>query len=84
MSQVGSVDEGAARTATPARLEKLLALLVENKDSYYRALSRGSDGPRRIFRWIDEYNAARWTPAWDEFCAKHQLDRRHTALDTLA
>lgn len=69
---------------TVARLERLRLLLDKNRNAYYRAIDRGRGLSRRMYGWIDEYDNARCLPVWVEYCKKHGLAQRHTALDTLA
>jgi len=80
--------DGAASTDrkahTVARLERLQLLLDQNRTAYYRAIDRGRGLSRRMYGWIDEYNDAKGSPVWVEYCKKHGLAQGHTALDTLA
>lgn len=72
------------KATTVARLERLQSLLDGNRLAYYRAIDAGRELSRRMYGWIDEYNSARGSQAWYDFCKKHGLAASHNALDTLA
>lgn len=69
---------------TVERLEQLRSMLLRHSDAYFTAISSGREPAPRMYRWIDEYNDARFTDAWNEYCKRHNFDRTHLALDNLA
>lgn len=79
-------EQGATevQAASVERLEQLQAMLDRNRQAYYRAIEAGRGLSRRLYGWIDEYDRARGTQAWYDFCNKHRLATSHRALDTMA
>lgn len=74
----------AVEVASVERLEQLQGMLDRNRQAYYRAIDAGRGLSRRLYGWMDEYDRARGTQAWRDFCAKHELAPSHSALDTMA
>ena len=71
-------------SGTVERLEQLRIMLLQNSNAYFDAIDKGREPSKRIYQWIDEYDAARHSDAWIEYCKRHNFDRTHRALDTLA
>ena len=77
--------QGAAVDAAKvARLERLHQLLKKNAGAYYRAADSRRDPSRRLFGWMDEYDAHRHTPEWAEFCRRQGFAQTHRATDVFA
>ena len=44
----------------------------------------GDKTSQRMYDWVDEYQAARETPVWEEYCKKHGFTLGHDAYDCMA
>lgn len=67
-----------------ARLEYLSQMLSKYRNAYYRAMDKEGDLSPRMNGWLDEYNEASGSPAWNSYCVKHGFSPRHDAGDIFA
>ncbi len=65
-------------TPTVKRLKYLCDML--NKYSH----RWGNEPSSRMYNWVDEYNAARGTAVWEEYCTKFGYTVGHDAYDCMA
>lgn len=63
-----------------------LAYLGSMLSKYAHRWSPGNDREpsRRMYDWTDEYNEARGTVVWDEYCKAHGRSLSHDAYDMMA
>ena len=66
------------RKTTVVRLNKLCNMLNQNSHRW------GDNPSQRMCNWVDEYNEARGTAVWDEFCTKYGYTLDHDAYDCMA
>jgi hypothetical protein len=77
-------EAATAKPATVKRLEQLRDWMLQRVDAYYKAVDAGREPSAAFYSRFDEYDAARGTPAWAEYCAKHGYSTSHRALDNFA
>ncbi len=66
------------------RLRYLSDMLSKYRNAYYRAIERELDLSSRMYGWMDEYDAARGTAVWADYCAESGKSPHHTATDIFA
>lgn len=70
---------------TPKLSVQRLVYLSKMLSKYSHRWNPGNSEPsRRMYDWVDEYNDARNTPVWKEYCESHGFTLDHDAYDCLA